>query len=214
MLLVSKVFQAALQRPKGSRPFFVYADEFQNCATPAFMDLAVRSAKRGVGSVMAHQSVDQPPFHENRGFISTITSTVGTIVVMRVGRSDAEYFAPRLFPASGTHPKQSSSHWLWGESWEKNQPRYSVQEEREHQMSLLESQQQRECYIRTGGATFVAEAYTVPEPRTTDEDGQRLAKERVKSLGRPLDEITAGHDARIARFSPRQSKRKISTAED
>jgi len=211
MLLVSKLYQAALRRPEGSRPFIVYADEFQNFATRSFIDLATRSRKRGVGSVMANQSIDQPPFNENRGFISTITSTVGTLVVMRVGRSDAEYFAPRVFPASGTQPKQSSQHWLWGEWWEKNQPRYSIQEEREHQMKLLEEQQQRECYIRTGGSTFVCEAYSVPEPMSTDEEGRQLAAAQLSRLGVSEEAIRAAQEARVARFNPRQCRRRLTT---
>ena len=204
MLLVSRLYQAALRRAPGARPFIVYADEFQNIASRSFTDLVTRSRKRGVGSVVAHQTTHQAPFADNPDFLSAILANTAVHVVMQVGREDAERFAKEIFPVSGTAVKRRQKHPIWGEYGE---PKfYSVQEEREMQFQELETQLQRECFIKLkeadGTRIYVAEAYETPEPISTEGQAHDLASERVRVLGMSLEDISASHVARVARFSP------------
>jgi hypothetical protein len=204
MLIVSKLFQGALRRKEGARPHIIYADEFQNFATRSFLDLVTRSRKRGVGSVLAHQTTHQPPFDQNPEFLSAILGTTAIHVVMQVGREDAERFAKEVFTTSGTAVKRRQKQWPWGDVGE---PKfYSVQEEREMQMQELERQRQRESFIKIRGKdqhrVYVAEAYDLPEPVSTKEEAQTLAAGRVEALGVPLEAIQGAQEARIAKFSP------------
>lgn len=200
MLLISKLYQAALQRPHGSRPFFVYADEFAQFATRTFIDLCTRSRKRGVGSIMAMQTVNQPPFDQNPEFLQTILSNVATTVIMQCGRADAEVFAKQLYPASGTTAKRRKKHWLWGDHGEPTF--YSLQEERELQYQELEQQRQRECIIKLrdddAHRIFICEAYKLPEPNS--DDATSLAYDSIARLGVPLVDIQQVHEARLSRF--------------
>ena len=206
MLLVSRLFQAALRRQPGARPFIIYADEFQNLASKSFVDLVTRSRKRGVGSVLAHQTTHQPPFDKNPEFLSAILGTTAVHAVMQVGREDAERFAKEIFPTSGTEVKRRKKHWLWGDYGDPSF--YSVQEEREQQMLMLEHLTKREMYLKlkddSGTAIFVAEAYDLPEPSSSTEAGEALATASILASGSTLEEVSELQAARIARYTARR----------
>lgn len=199
-LLISRFFQEALRR-KSTKPYILYLDEFQTLTTRSLLDLITRTRKRGLGCVLAHQTTSQPPFDRNPDFISTILSNVSTLVVMRVGREDAERFAKELFPAHGVHAKRRKKHWLWGDYGDPQF--YSVQEEREQQMNELMEQHQREALIRLSGETFIAEAYDVPERP------ERASQGLPGPASPTLEEVTAMHEERIARFRPRGRRQAV-----
>ncbi|NOT32988.1 MAG: type IV secretory system conjugative DNA transfer family protein [Candidatus Eisenbacteria bacterium] len=209
MLIVSRLYQAALQRREGARPWFLYADEFQNFATRSFIDLVTRSRKRGVGSVIAHQTISQPPFDSNPEFLSSLLANTAVHVVMQVGREDAERFAKEIFPASGTEAKRRKKHWMWGDFGDPQF--YSVNEEREAQCRELEHQHQRECFVKVkrndGTEVFVAQSYDLPEPDATQEQGAHLAAEAVTRFapGAPRD--------RLARFLAQKRRRAVDEGE-
>ena len=206
MLLVSRLFQAALRRKPGARPFIIYADEFQNLASKSFVDLVTRSRKRGVGSVLAHQTTHQPPFDKNPEFLSAILGTTAVHAVMQVGREDAERFAKEIFPTSGTEAKRRKKHWLWGDFGDPQF--YSVTEEREQQMLELEHMLQRELYLKVkddkGTQIYVAQAYDLPEPSSTAEEAEALAQAQIQTSGYTVEGVVALQAARIARFSPQR----------
>lgn len=202
-LLVSRLFHVALRRPEGARPYFLYLDEFQNIMTRSLLDLITRARKRGLGLVLAHQTAAQPPFDRNPEYLSTILNNVATMVVMQVGREDAERFAKELFPATGTEAKGRAKHWLWGDFGPIE--RYSVQEEREHQCQEIEGQVQRECFIKIRArGVYAAQAYDLPEPRSTPEEAAELARVSVARHGLTLDAVLEAQTARIARFGARR----------
>lgn len=96
-LVTASIMQAAFTRhglPElARRPFFLYADEFHNLTTKTFSGLLSEARKYGLGLVLAHQHLSQID-HEVR---DAIIGNVGTMVVFRVGASDAPFFE-RLMP--------------------------------------------------------------------------------------------------------------------
>lgn len=77
-------------------PFYLYFDEFQNLATPSFLDLLSESRKYGLGMILANQYIQQIP----EDIRNAIVGNVGSLVSFRVGLKDAEVledsFAPEL----------------------------------------------------------------------------------------------------------------------
>jgi type IV secretory pathway TraG/TraD family ATPase VirD4 len=97
-LLVSAIGLAAYSRAdlpeRERRPFFVYADEFQNITTLAVANMLSELRKFGVGMVMGHQYLAQlePDVRH------AVLGNAGTIAVFRVGAEDAAYFSRELIP--------------------------------------------------------------------------------------------------------------------
>lgn len=211
MLLISRFFQASLRRSVGAAPFIIYCDEFQTLATRAFLDLVTRGRKRGIGAVVAHQSVSQPPFDSSPEYVTTMLSNTAVHVVMQVGREDAERFAKELFPATGTQAKRRKRHWLWGDHGDPQF--YSVQEEREQQCSMIEEQRPRECFIKvrraTGFTVYCAEAFEVPEPSATAADAAALSHASLAKYGVPLSDVLAAQAERLARFKPSRKRKAV-----
>lgn len=209
-LIVSRFYQLALNRADGARPYFNYVDEFQTLMTPLLLNSITRARKRSLGHVLAHQTISQEPFNKHPDYISTILGTAAIVVVMQIGREDSERFAKELFPSAGVHVKRRKSHPIWGDFGDPQF--YSVQEEREQQMDELQGQRQRECFIRVkerrGTKVYIAEAYELPEPISTPEEGELFANERVEAVAVSLDEVQAAQQARMARFSARGSRQQ------
>jgi hypothetical protein len=203
MMLVTRIYAAALQRPEGSLPWFLYADEFQSIASRSFLDLVTRSRKRGVGVIVAHQNLTQPPFDRDPGFLDTVLANCATQCFFSVGRTDAERLAKEVFPATGTIPKKTKKKdALWG--GDEVQSFYSVSEEREHAIHEMETQQPRECFIKLkGGDTYVATTYDLPEAG----DGSDLARASVRLHGVPPESIVARRIERLASLTPQKGKR-------
>lgn len=210
-LIISRLFQVALRREPGARPFILYLDEFQTLTTRSLLDLITRSRKRGLGCVLAHQTCSQPPFDRNPDFLSTILGNVATTVVMQIGREDAERFAKEVFPAHGVQAKRQKKHWLWGSYGDPQF--YSVVEEREQQMDELQEQHPRECVIRVkegeGRRIFVCSAYDLPEPICPEEEAEDFTTVCFSRLAVSPEAVSALHEARVARFSPRRRGRPV-----
>lgn len=157
MLVVSKVYSSALERPEGSPHWRLFADEFQRLSSQAFLDLAARGRKRGVSIVVAHQSLAQL----DPQYADSLLSTVGTKVVFSVGRKDAERMAKEILPPSGTTIKRAKKrHPIFGGV--DVQSYYSVQEEVEAMATEIEYQKQGECFIKTGGLSYCATTFQAP----------------------------------------------------
>lgn len=94
-LLLGKFQQLALARQQLSkderRPFFLYADEFQQFVTPSLETLLTGARKYGLGLTLAHQTLAQ------LGSVPKIESALfgnaSTRVVFRVGEQDARRLA-------------------------------------------------------------------------------------------------------------------------
>jgi hypothetical protein len=97
-LLVTMLGLAGLARADSPqqerRDFFLYLDEFQTFTTLALVEMLAELRKYGVGLVLANQFVDQI----DRDVMSAILGNIGTLVVFRVGASDAERLVKELVP--------------------------------------------------------------------------------------------------------------------
>jgi Type IV secretory system Conjugative DNA transfer len=99
MLLVSKIFSAALQRgntPEHERrDFFLYVDEFQNLATPTFASILSEARKYRLNLFVTNQYLWQV----GRDILAAILGNVGTLIAFRVGPTDAAELAPYFAPS-------------------------------------------------------------------------------------------------------------------
>jgi len=77
-------------------PFYLYVDEFQNFASPLFMQMLSESRKYKMFLTMAEQSTSQ---QEERQMVETILANVGTLIAFRSGNpADEEFLLPLFKP--------------------------------------------------------------------------------------------------------------------
>jgi hypothetical protein len=91
-------------RPEQRRDFFLYVDECQNLPAGSFSELLSEARKYRLGLVLATQYAaqlkKQTSGNELSGnLLDAITGNVGTILIFRVGNTDAETMAPILYPS-------------------------------------------------------------------------------------------------------------------
>ncbi len=97
-MFVTKIYQAGMARasiPEEQRKdFYLYVDEFHNLMTTTFENLFSESRKYGFCLTVAHQYISQLL---ERVF-STVLGNVGTIIVFRIGGTDAVKLLPEMTP--------------------------------------------------------------------------------------------------------------------
>lgn len=95
-LIVTSLMHAAFSRHElpasARRPFFLYVDEFHNFTTSAVASMLSETRKYGLGLTLAHQHVVQA----DAAVFAAILGNVGSLMVFRVGASDAPEFARQL----------------------------------------------------------------------------------------------------------------------
>ncbi|MHB8619856.1 MAG: type IV secretory system conjugative DNA transfer family protein [Chloroflexota bacterium] len=100
MVLMPKLLTAALSRgdvPEAERrDFSLYVDEFQNYASPVFVEMLSGARKYRLNITMAHQHVGQLP----REVRQAVFGNVGTLIAMRVGVEDANVLAEAMQPST------------------------------------------------------------------------------------------------------------------
>jgi type IV secretion system coupling TraD/TrwB family protein len=98
-LLVSKFHQTCMSRQETRReerrPFFLYADECQEVATPSMALLLSGARKYGLGLTLAHQDLRQLDAKAPE-VASALMANAGTRVAFRVGERDAKALAEGL----------------------------------------------------------------------------------------------------------------------
>jgi hypothetical protein len=108
MIMVTKIQLAALSRadiPEQQRKdFYLYVDEFQNFATPAFESILSEARKYHLSLTMAHQYIAQiknvgGEYEKGLDLSAAVFGNVGTIMAMRVGTEDAEFLEQEFAPA-------------------------------------------------------------------------------------------------------------------
>ena len=97
MIITQKILRASMKpgnKVRNGNNFYLYADEFQNLATPGFSELLSEARKFRLGAVLAHQFLGQLP----PAVLSAALGNAGNLLCMRVGPADAtllsEYFQP------------------------------------------------------------------------------------------------------------------------
>ncbi len=101
-MLVTKIQLAAQERQnileENRRDFYLYVDEFQNFANESFATILSEARKYRLNLIVAHQYMAQLEEEVQEA----VLGNVGTMIVMRVGPSDAELleteFAPTFTP--------------------------------------------------------------------------------------------------------------------
>lgn len=94
-LLIAKLQQMAMSRQRMEaakrRPFFVYADEFQNFICPSMAEILSGARKYSVGFVLAHQDLRQ--LERDREVAAAVLSNAYARAVFRVSDADARTLA-------------------------------------------------------------------------------------------------------------------------
>lgn len=93
-LILASLQLSAMRRAPGSRPFFVYVDEFQNFVTDALATMLSEARKFGLGLTLAHQYLGQLP----EGLAASVRGNVGSIIAFRLGAQDAETLEGEFAP--------------------------------------------------------------------------------------------------------------------
>ena len=97
-MVVTKIQLAAMSRAgtptKQLKDFYLYVDEFQNFATESFATILSEARKYRLNLIIAHQYIEQLAEEVS----SAVFGNVGTMVVFRVGATDAEFLEKEFFP--------------------------------------------------------------------------------------------------------------------
>jgi hypothetical protein len=101
-MLITKMELAAMERvriPEDERvDFFLYVDEFQNFATDSFANILSEARKYRLNIILAHQYIGQLSTETSTRVRDAVFGNVGTMIVFRVGASDAEFLEKEFAP--------------------------------------------------------------------------------------------------------------------
>lgn len=97
-MVVTKIQLAAQERQNipehDRRDFYVYVDEFQNFANESFATILSEARKYRLNLTIAHQYIEQL----DEKVAPAIIGNVGTIILMRIGGTDALFFETEFSP--------------------------------------------------------------------------------------------------------------------
>ena len=97
-LFISSLSSAAFSRvdthEENRIPFMLYMDEFHNFTTLSLVNMFSEMRKFKVGMILAHQYF----FQLEDEIREAILGNAGTIIVFRVGTSDAQFLAKEMYP--------------------------------------------------------------------------------------------------------------------
>jgi CxxC-x17-CxxC domain-containing protein len=94
-MLITQIQLSTMERvriPEGERKdFYLYVDEFQNFATDSFASILSEARKYHLNLIIAHQYIGQLITETSTKVRDAIFGNVGTMIVFRIGASDAEF---------------------------------------------------------------------------------------------------------------------------
>lgn len=97
-MMITKVQLSAMSRvdilEKDRQDFYLYIDEFQNFTTDSFANILSEARKYRLNLIMAHQYIEQL----GEKVKPAVFGNVGTIIVFRVGATDAEELVKEFTP--------------------------------------------------------------------------------------------------------------------
>jgi CxxC-x17-CxxC domain-containing protein len=101
-MLITKIQLAAMARVKipeeERQDFYLYVDEFQNFATESFASILSEARKYRLNLIVVHQYIGQLVSKESTQIRDAIFGNVGTMIVFRVGATDAEFLENEFEP--------------------------------------------------------------------------------------------------------------------
>lgn len=100
IMILNKIQLAALKRARVEKEkrneFYLYVDEFQNFATPSFVQMLSEARKYGLSLIMAEQSTSQ---QKDRNLVDIILANTGTVVTFRSANPrDEQVLLPQFSP--------------------------------------------------------------------------------------------------------------------
>ncbi len=102
-LLVTKLQLAAMRRvdiaEQDRSDFYMYVDEFQNFTTDSFATILSEARKYRLNLILAHQYIAQLTETGNQKVKNAVFGNVGSMVLFRVGATDADEFEKEFGPA-------------------------------------------------------------------------------------------------------------------
>ena len=97
-MMITKIQLAAMSRvdinEDDRKDFYLYIDEFQNFSTDSFANILSEARKYRLGLIMAHQYIEQLTDIVK----AAVFGNVGTLIVFRVGATDAEELVKEFTP--------------------------------------------------------------------------------------------------------------------
>jgi len=97
-MLITRLQLAAMSRvdilEEQRVDFYLYVDEFQNFATESFATILSEARKYRLNLIIAHQYIEQL----EEEVAAAVFGNVGTIIVFRIGATDAEALEPEFEP--------------------------------------------------------------------------------------------------------------------
>lgn len=91
VLIMAKIQLAALKRartkPEDRKDFYLYVDEFQNFATPAFSQILSEARKYRLSAILAHQTTSQI---EEDSLVNVTLANTGTVICFRTANPEDE----------------------------------------------------------------------------------------------------------------------------
>jgi hypothetical protein len=113
--LVSRFKHAAMKRgdmkPEERRDFMLYVDECHNLPQDNFMELLAESRKYRMGLVLSTQYAAQLSSLSSNNLLEAILGNVGTTIMFRLGKRDADALAPILYPHFGPEDIVGLPNW-------------------------------------------------------------------------------------------------------
>lgn len=101
-MIITKIQLAAMERVRipedERRDFYLYVDEFQNFATDSFASILSEARKYRLNIIIAHQYVGQLITDVSTKVRDAVFGNAGTMIVFRVGGSDAEFLEQEFTP--------------------------------------------------------------------------------------------------------------------
>ena len=100
VVIMTKIQLAALKRARidieARRDFYLYVDEFQNFATPAFAQILSEARKYRLSAILAHQTTSQL---EDKSLVNVTLANTGTIICFRTSNpEDERLILPQFSP--------------------------------------------------------------------------------------------------------------------
>lgn len=100
-MLITKIYLGAMSRADSAQDirdglpnFYLYVDEFQSFASDSFADILSEARKYKLNLIIAHQYIEQM----SEQVKAAVFGNVGTMIVFRVGSTDAETFEKEFSP--------------------------------------------------------------------------------------------------------------------
>lgn len=91
VVIMTKIQLAALKRARMAmekrRDFYLYVDEFQNFATPAFAQILSEARKYRLSAILAHQTTSQL---EDQSLVQVTLANTGTVICFRTANPEDE----------------------------------------------------------------------------------------------------------------------------